>query len=157
MDSWPILIMAKNVGVCVGIAKGIQEQTLQLGFEGFRHLNVFDNPVSHLLWRKCLLQLLNSLLQRNTPSPSTNPAWALTKNISKIPFWIHYPSIRHCVVLPSLEVVGNKQTNKILCKLNYSWLENIMRFDPISTGLQVSCRWYILLDKSHPMHHSTAW
>lgn len=64
----------KNVDVCVGKTKGIREQTLLLGFEGLRHLNVFDNPVSYLLWRKHLLQLLNSLLQRNTPSPSMTPA-----------------------------------------------------------------------------------
>lgn len=28
--------------------KGTQEQTVQLGFEGYRHVNAFDNPVSHL-------------------------------------------------------------------------------------------------------------
>lgn len=55
VDSRAILMMAKNVDVCLGRTRGSQEPTLQLGFEGFRCLHVFDNPPSHLLWRKHLL------------------------------------------------------------------------------------------------------
>lgn len=156
MDSRTILIMAKNVDVCVGRTKGIQEQMLQLGFEGFRHLNVFENPVSHLLWRKHLLQLMNPLLQRNTPSPSMNPA-CLSSNKKRFQnTFLNSLSFRKALCGPSFfRSVWGKQ-KKVLCKLNYSWLENIMRFDPISTGLQVSCR-YTFLDKSHSIHHYTAW
>jgi len=154
MDSWAILISAKNVDVCAGRAKGIQDQTMQRGFEGFRHFNVFDNPISHLLWRKHLSKLLNSLLQRTTPGPSLNPACLSSDKKYFQNTFLKSSFFHKALCCPSFFRSGGKQ-KKVLCKWTYSWLENIMRFDAVSTGLQISPR-YTLLDKSCSIHHYTA-
>lgn len=109
-------------------------------------LTFFGGSISYSCWIHCC---------RETPQAQVRiwSVWVLKKNISKTLFWINFPSLKLCVVLPFLEVVGNKKN--ILYKSNYSWLGSVMRFESVSTGLQINCR-SALLVKSHSAHHHLA-
>lgn len=78
LNSWAIVMLAENLGTCV-CGGEIYWRTWDLevnviaGIWGLQTLKCFDCPISHLLWGKHLLQVLDLLSQRTTLSATRDP------------------------------------------------------------------------------------